>query len=496
MNLLRKKTVDQLVQESTPLRRTLGTFDLTMLGIGAIIGTGIFVLTGKGALTAGPALSLSFILAAVCCGFAGLCYAEFASMAPVSGSAYSYAYLAFGEIIAFIIGWDLILEYALQAATVSAGWSGYFSKLLEGFGLHLPVELTAAWGTTPGVTTYFNLPGFVIVLLITWILSIGINQTKRANDVMVIIKLAIIVLFIVCVVWYVNPSNWKPFSPYGLYSFQPGSTQPMGILPAASIVFFSFIGFDAVSSSAEETIEPNRTLPRGILYSLGISTVLYVIMTLIMTGVVPYKEFAKFINAPVAGVILATGLNWLAVIVNLGALLGMTTVMLVQLYGQSRICYAMGRDGLFPKFFADVNPRYRTPFKGTWFFGILTALAGGFININILFELVNIGTLTAFIIVSAGVMRMRRTQPDAHRGFRAPGVPFTPILAIVFCLVLIAGLNWETWVRFAIWFALGMLVYFGYSRKRSKLEPGRSPSDHADAEDGEGAGPALKTELA
>ncbi len=352
MDLFRKKSVEQLVSESTPLKRTLETFDLTMLGIGAIIGTGIFVLTGKGTLTAGPALCVSFLLAAVCCGFAGLCYAEFAAMAPVSGSAYSYAYLAFGELIAFVIGWDLILEYALQAATVSAGWSGYFNKLLEGFGLHLPVELTAAYGTTPGVTTYFNLPGFVIVLIITWVLSIGINQTKKTNDIMVMIKLAIIVLFIVCTVWYINPANWKPFSPYGIYTFQPGSTQPYGIVPAASIVFFSFIGFDAVSSSAEETINPNKTLPRGILISLAVSTVLYIIMTLIMTGVVPYKEFEKFIDAPVAGVILETGLNWLAFIVNLGALIGMTTVMLVQLYGQSRICYAMSRDGLFRSYSA------------------------------------------------------------------------------------------------------------------------------------------------
>ena len=344
-----------------------------------------------------------------------------------------------------------------------------FQQAARRFGLHLPVELTAAYGTNPNTTTYFNLPGFVIVLLITWVLSIGINQTKKANDIMVLIKLAIIVLFIVCVIWYVNPSNWKPFAPYGIYQFQPGSTQPYGIVPAASIVFFSFIGFDAVSSSAEETVNPNRTLPRGILYSLVISTILYIVMTLIMTGVVPYEQFAQFIDAPVAGVILKTGMNWLAVIVNLGALIGMTTVMLVQLYGQSRICYAMSRDGLFPKFFGDVHDKYRTPFKGTWFFGLLTAFAGGFININVLFELVNIGTLSAFIIVSAGVMWMRRTQPDAHRGFRAPGVPFTPILAIAFCMVLIAGLNWETWVRFAVWFGLGLIVYFAYSRKRSKL---------------------------
>lgn len=474
-DLLRKKDINAATAEATPLKRTMRTFDLTMLGIGAIIGTGIFVLTGKGALTAGPALSVSFLLAAVCCGFAGLCYAEFASMAPVSGSAYSYAYLAFGELIAFIIGWDLILEYALQAATVSAGWSGYFNQLLEGFGLHLPVELTAAYGTTPGVTTYFNLPGFVIVLLITFVLSIGINQTKRTNDIMVMIKLIIIVLFIACAVWYINPDNWKPFSPYGWYTFQPGSTQPMGIIPAASIVFFSFIGFDAVSSSAEETVNPNKTLPRGILYSLTISTVLYIVMTLIMTGVVPYPDFAKYIDAPVAGVILETGLNWLAVIVNLGALVGMTTVMLVQLYGQSRICYAMSRDGLFPKLFGDVHRKYRTPFKGTWFFGILTAIAGGFININVLFELVNIGTLSAFIIVSAGILWMRRTQPDAHRGFRAPGVPFTPIMAIIFCLVLIAGLNWETWVRFVVWLAAGLCVYFLYSRRHSKLNGTAKP---------------------
>lgn len=390
-------------------------------------------------------------------------------MAPVAGSAYTYSYIAFGEVVAFVIGWDLILEYALQAATVSAGWSGYFTKLLQGFGINLPVELTAAYGTTPGVTTYFNLPGFVVVLLITWLLSVGINQTRRANDIMVGIKLAVIVLFIVCVVWYVKPSNWQPFSPYGWYSFKQHSTVPMGIIPAASIVFFSFIGFDAVSSSAEETIEPKKTLPRGILLSLAVSTVLYIVMTLIMTGVVKYPEFAKFIDAPVAGVILKTGMNWLALIVDFGALIGMTTVMLVQLYGQSRICYSMSRDGMFPKFFGEVHPKYRTPFKGTWFFGIATAIAGGFININVLFELVNIGTLSAFIIVAAGIIWMRRKHPEMQRGFRTPGVPFTPLIAIVFCGVLIAGLNWETWVRFAVWFALGLVVYFTYGAKHSTL---------------------------
>lgn len=468
MTVFRKKDVSELIAHATPLKRTLRTWDLTFLGIGAIIGTGIFVLTGKGALTAGPGLSLSFLIAAVCCGFAGLCYAEFASMAPVAGSAYTYSYIAFGEIVAFIIGWDLILEYALGAATVSVGWSGYFVNLLANLGIHLPAAITAAVGTTPGVTSYFNLPAFLIVILITWIISIGITQTKRVNDTMVLIKLAVIILFIVCTVWYVHPGNWHPFNPYGWYSFHNGTAS--GIIPAASIVFFSFIGFDAVSSSAEETINPSKTLPRGILMSLLISTVLYITMTLIMTGVVKYKVFAKYLNAPILAALAQTGQTWLSIIVSIGAILGMTTVILVQLYGQSRISYSMSRDGLFPKMFGEVKPKYQTPFKGTWFFGIITALAAGLVNLNILSELVNIGTLTAFILVSAGVLWMRHAQPDLHRGFRAPGVPVTPIVAIAFCVMLVAGLNWETWVRFVVWLIIGMFIYFGYSKRHSKLD--------------------------
>ncbi|MFT8394650.1 MAG: amino acid permease [Propionibacterium sp.] len=469
---MRKKSVESLLANATPLKRTMHTWDLMFLGIGAIIGTGIFVLTGKGALTAGPALSLSFLLAAICCGFAGLCYAEFASLVPVAGSAYTYAYVAFGEIIAFIIGWDLILEYALGAATVSAGWSGYFVSLLDSGGIHIPTVLTAAAGTTPGVHTVFNLPAFLIVLVITALLSIGINSTKRVNDTLVLVKLFVVLLFIVCTVWFIKPHNWHPFSPFGVYSFHNGSAA--GIIPAASIVFFSFIGFDSVSSSAEETINPRKTLPRGILLSLAVSTVLYIAMTLIMTGVVHYTVFANYLNEPVLAVLHATGQNWLAVIVSIGAILGMTTVILVLLYGQSRICYSISRDGLFPRFFGSVSPRFKTPFKGTWFFGIVTALAGGFINLNILAELVNIGTLTAFILVSAGVLWMRRKYPDMERGFRAPGVPFTPIIAIAFCVVLVAGLNWETWVRFLVWFALGMVVYLGYGRRHSHMNDGIS----------------------
>ena len=474
-SLLRKKDINALISHASPLKRTLRTWDLTFLGIGAIIGTGIFVLTGKGALTAGPALSISFLIAALCCGFAGLCYAEFASMAPIAGSAYTYSYIAFGEIIAFIIGWDLILEYALSAATVAVGWSGYFVNLLDNFGIHIPTALTTAAGTTPGVTSYFNLPAFLVVLIITWIISMGITQTERVNDAMVIVKLLVIILFIACTVWFIKPQNWHPFSPYGWYSHHNGTAT--GIIPGASIVFFSFIGFDSVSSSAEETINPSKTLPRGILLSLIISTILYFCMTLMMTGVVRYPVFRKYINAPVLAVLAKTGQSWLSIIVSIGAILGMTTVILVQLYGQSRISYSMSRDGLFPKFFGQVDEKHQTPFKGTWFFGIITSLGAGLINLNILSELVNIGTLTAFILVSAGILIMRYTQPDLHRGFKAPGVPFTPIISIIFCLTLVAGLNWETWVRFFVWLALGMALYFGYGRRHSHLNPNYKGAD-------------------
>lgn len=467
MDIFRKKDVNDLLNRQSPLKRTLHTWDLTFLGIGAIIGTGIFVLTGKGALTTGPSLALSFLIAAICCGFAGLCYAEFASMAPVAGSAYTYSYISFGEIVAFIIGWDLLLEYALGAATVAVGWSGYFVNLMGNLGIHIPTALTAAAGTTPGVHTFFNLPAFVIVLLITCIIAMGINQTKHVNDTMVIIKLGVIILFIVCTVWFVKTRNWHPFTPYGWYSFHKGTSA--GVIPAASIVFFSFIGFDSVSSSAEETVNPSKTLPRGILLSLLISTVLYITMTLIMTGVVKYTVFAKYLDAPILAVLHQTGQTWLSIIVSIGAILGMTTVILVQLYGQSRITYSMSRDGLFPKFFGDVSLQHQTPYKGTWFFGIVTAVTAGFINLNILSELVNIGTLTAFILVSAGVLWMRHKHPEIHRGFKAPGVPFTPIIAIAFCLMLIAGLNWETWLRFVVWFAIGMCIYFGYAKKHSHL---------------------------
>lgn len=467
MQIFQKKDLKKAIAHTTPLKRSLKTHDLIFLGIGAVIGTGIFVLTGKGALTAGPALALSFLLAAICCGFTGLCYAEFSSMVPITGSAYTYAYVTFGEIVAFIIGWVLTLEYALSAATVSAGWSGYFTNLIGQMGLHLPVYLTAAAGTDPGTTTYFNLPAFLIVLVITWVLSLGINQTKRVNDTMVIIKLAVIILFMVLAVKFIKTANWSPFAPFGWYSHHQG--QATGIWPAASIIFFSFIGFDAVSSSAEETVKPEKTIPKGVIFSLLISTVLYIAMTLVMTGVVKYPVFANFLNAPILAVIKKMAMPWLSILVSLGAILGMTTVILVLLYGQTRINYAMSRDGLLPKFFSAVSKKRQTPFKGTWFYGILIALVSGLLNLNILAELANIGTLSAFIIVCAGILWMRHTHPHLHRDFKVPGVPFVPVLAIIFCLVLIAGLNWITWAGFIIWLLIGLLVYFSFSKQHSKI---------------------------
>jgi basic amino acid/polyamine antiporter, APA family len=463
MGIFRKKSIADLVAASktgTTLNKELGTWDLTMLGIGAIIGTGIFVLTGAGALTAGPALIISFVIAGLACLFAALSYAEFASTVPVSGSVYTYTYATLGEFLAWIIGWDLILEYLLAVSAVSVGWSGYFQSLLKGFGIHIPAALSAAPGAVPGLTSYFNLPAFLIVMLITFLLSIGVKQSKRVNNIMVIIKVAVVILFIVVAVGYVKPANWTPFTPFGME----------GIFAAAALVFFAFIGFDAIASAAEETKNPNKDLPKGIIYSLLICTFLYVIVTSIMTGVVPYPDFKGNEDHPISLVLQMAGQNWVAGIVDIGAILGMTTVMLVMLYGQTRVSYAMSRDGLLPKFFRTVHKKYRTPYGSTWFFGIVAALMGALIPLDELAKLVNIGTLSAFVLVSVAVLVLRRTQPDLPRAFRCPAVPWIPLLAIIFCGFLMAQLDGDTWVRFIIWLGIGSAIYFLYSKRHSKLE--------------------------
>lgn len=461
MSLFRTKNLDDMIAGANKpggLAKVLGPFDLILMGIGAIVGTGIFVLTGTGAVTAGPALTLSFVVAAIACGFAALCYAEFASSVPVAGSIYTYTYATLGELAAWMIGWDLLLEYGLASAAVSVGWSGYLQSLLASYGYQLPVALTAAPGAVPGVATIVNLPALAIMLVLTAMLGWGVRESARMNNIMVAIKVGVVLLFIFVGAPHVKPDNWQPFMPYG-YN---------GMLSAAALVFFAFIGFDAVTSAAEEVKRPERDLPIGIIGSLAVCTVLYVIVAGIMTGIVPYKEFLG-VDHPVTLALQYAGENWMARVVDAGAILGMTTVILVMAYGQTRIIYAMSRDGLLPKKLSTVHPKYQTPFFATWMVGLFFGVVAAFVPLNILTELINIGTLAAFSLVSIAVIIMRKKRPDLKRTFRVPFVPLIPALAVIFCVMLMTYLSWHTWVAFAIWIVLGLIVYFTYSRKRSLL---------------------------
>ncbi|MGX4644204.1 amino acid permease [Massilia sp. SYSU DXS3249] len=461
MSLFRTKNLDTMVADSRApggLKKVLGPIDLILMGIGAIVGTGIFVLTGTGAVTAGPALTLSFIIAAVACGFAALCYAEFASSVPVAGSIYTYSYVTLGELVAWMIGWDLLLEYGLATSTVAVGWSGYFQSLLEGFGIILPEALRAAPGAKPGVDTLFNLPAFLIMMVLTWMLSLGVRESARVNNIMVLIKTGVVLLFIFVGVGYVKPDNWQPFMPFGAGS----------VMSAAALVFFAFIGFDAVTSAAEEVKNPSKDLPIGIIGSLAICTVLYVIVSAIMTGIVPFMNF-KGVDHPVSLALKYAGQDWVAGFVDLAAILGMSTVMLVMAYGQTRILYAMSRDGLLPAKLSSVHPKYGTPYFATWLVGIVFGLIAAVVPLDVLAELVNIGTLAAFSLVSLAVIILRKKRPDLPRAFRCPGVPVVPALAILFCLTLMSFLSWHTWVAFVVWLALGLVIYFVYARHHSKL---------------------------
>lgn len=463
MSLFRTKNLDDMIAHSKKpggLAKVLGPFDLVLMGIGAIVGTGIFVLTGTGALTAGPALSLSFVVAAVACCFAALCYAEFASTVPVAGSIYTYSYATLGELAAWMIGWDLVLEYGLAAAAVSVGWSGYFQSLLAGFGITLPAALTAAPGALPGVTTFINLPALVIMLLLTAMLGWGVRESARLNNIMVAIKVGVVLLFIIFGARHVQPANWQPYMPFGYH----------GMLSAAALVFFAFIGFDAVTSAAEEVKKPSRDLPIGIIGSLAVCAVLYVVVSAIMTGIVPYQKFLG-VDHPVSLALQYAGENWIAGFVDLGAILGMTTVILVMAFGQTRIIFAMSRDGLLPKRLSTVHPRFHTPFFATWLVGIVFGLIAAVIPLNILAELINIGTLAAFTMVSIAVVVLRKKRPDLPRAFRCPGVPYVPALAVILCVGLMTFLSWVTWVAFTIWLVIGLIIYFGYARRRSLLHP-------------------------
>jgi APA family basic amino acid/polyamine antiporter len=494
-SLFRTKTIDELVSASqapsSRLRRSLGLWSLIALGIGSVIGSGIFTFTGTAAAGlkfdypsifkapvldllisgrnavgtfgrpgAGPAISLSFILVALACGFAALCYAELASMIPVAGSAYTYAYAALGEIFAWIIGWDLILEYAVANMAVAVGFGAYFNDLLDNvFGFHLPMQISnpvLAEGKATGA--WFNLPAFLLIMALTWLLVRGVKESAKANNTMVLIKVTAILVFIFGAARAVNTANWHPFMPNGF----------SGVLTGGAIVFFTYIGFDAVSTAAEECHRPSRDLPLGILVTLAACAILYSGVALVLTGIAHWDTLNN--DAPVANALKALGFSRLRFIVTVGALLGMISSLLVSQYGQARIWFAMSRDRLLPGLFSRVHPKFDTPHISTWIAGFFVGIPAGIWDIGTLGDLTNIGTLFAFIVVSVGVIILRRAQPDRPRSFRVPWVPFLPVLSILCCLVLMLSLPLETWIRFVVWLMIGLAIYSFYGRKRTAVK--------------------------
>ncbi len=489
--LFRTKSIDQLLAEADlparRLKRTLGWLSLTALGIGAIIGTGIFILTGTAAAGevvkypsvfkapllevllhgshalgvagrpgAGPGIALSFFLVAVVCGLAGLCYAELASMIPIAGSAYTYTYATLGELIAWIIGWDLILEYAVSNMAVAVGFSAYIDSLLGGFGLHLPPAWSEpAYSPATGWALHFNVVGFIIVMLLTVLLVIGIRESAGANNFMVGMKLVAILIFIFVAQRFIRPVNWHPFMPNGW----------QGVLTGGAIVFFTYIGFDSVSTAAEECRNPKRDVPLGILCSLAVCAVLYVGVAIVLTGIEPWRGLRN--AAPVANALHAIGLYETERWVTIGALMGMISSLLVYQLGQARVWFAMSRDGLLPPGFSRVHRRFRTPDVATWIAGLVVGIPAGIFDIGTLADLSNIGTLFAFVLVSIAVIVLRRAQPDRPRGFRVPLAPWIPLLSVICCLVLMASLTVENWIRFFLWLVIGMFLYLSYGIRRS-----------------------------
>jgi len=469
--LMGRKSVDDIIESGEgeqQLSKTLGALSITAMGIGAIIGAGIFVLTGTAAAQyAGPGIMLSFVLGGIACAFVGLCYAEMAALIPVAGSSYTYTYATLGEFFAWLIGWDLILEYAMGAATVAVGWSGYVTSILKDVGIAIPAQVAHAPGTPidGGGTALFNLPAVLIVGLITLLLMRGTKESARFNNIMVAVKLTVVVAFIALGWGHVDAANWKPLIPDNDGTF--GHFGYSGLLRGAGVVFFAFIGFDAVSTAAQEARKPQKDMPIGILGSLAVCTILYVLVAAVLTGLVPYKELN--VPDPIAKGVDAIGIGWFAILIKLGALTGLTTVILVLLYGQSRIFFTMAQDGLLPKMFSHVHPTYQTPYRSQALIGAAVALVAALVPINILGEMVSIGTLAAFILVCGAVIYLRRTDRHMKRPFRAPAVPVVPILGILSCLLLMVGLPLDTWLRLVIWMAIGLVVYFFFGRKHSVL---------------------------
>ncbi|GAA2587072.1 amino acid permease [Actinomadura fulvescens] len=484
MSLFRTKSVEQSIQDTEDpdhrLRRDLSARDLVVFGVGVIIGTGIFVLTGQVAKEkAGPAVAISFVLAAVVCGLAALCYAEFASTVPVAGSAYTFGYATLGEFPAWIIGWDLILELALGAAVVSVGWAGYATSLLDDIGITLPASIS----NPPGEGGTVNIPAILLVLAVTTVLVLGIKITSMVTNVVVAIKVAIVLLVIIAGLFFIKGDNYTPFIPpeqstpsvegmhaplmQVLFGITPVSFGWLGIFAAVALVFFAYIGFDIVATAAEEARRPQRDMPIGLIGSLAITATLYAAVSLVVVGMQNYKQLST--DAPLADAFKAVGHSAFATVISIGAVVGLTTVVLILLLGQSRVFFAMSRDGLLPPWLSAVHPRFGTPYRSTVIMGVIVAALAGFIPLAKLAELVNIGTLFAFLIVSVGVVILRRTRPELPRAFRTPMVPLIPILSVLACLFVMLNLPVDTWLRFLAWMALGVLVYFGYSRRNSRL---------------------------
>ncbi|WP_030338752.1 amino acid permease [Streptomyces sp. NRRL S-1022] len=493
--LFRTKKIEQSILDTEEpehaLRKSLSALDLTVFGVGVIIGTGIFVLTGQVAKNnAGPAVALAFVAAGVACGLAALCYAEFASTVPVAGSAYTFSYASLGELPAWIIGWDLVLEFALGTAVVAVGWSGYVRSLLDNWGWHLPAYLG---GRDAASGFGFDILAAALVLVLTAILVVGMKLSARITSVVVAIKVTVVLIVIIAGAFFVNGANYKPFVPKPqaveaggnlkapliqlMFGWAPSNFGVMGIFTAASVVFFAFIGFDIVATAAEETRNPQRDMPRGILGSLLICTVLYVAVSVVVTGMQKYTRLS--VDAPLADAFKSIGHPWYAGVISFGAAVGLTTVCMILLLGQTRVFFAMSRDGLLPRFFSRVHPRFRTPHRPTILLGVIIAIVAGFTSLSQLAELVNIGTLFAFVVVALSVIILRKTRPDLHRAFRTPWVPVVPVLSVCASLWLMLNLPAETWLRFAIWMFIGFVVYFLYGRSHSRL--GREQAAAAEA---------------